>query len=166
MLNSCNFIGRIGQDPEVRYAANGNAIANISVGCSESWRDKNTGEKVEKTEWVRGSAFGKLAEIIGEYLHKGALVYISGKMQTRKWQDQNGQDKYTTEIVINEMKMLSSKQGSQNNQQQQARLQQQTTQQQASQSQPKYNEPPQDFDDDIPFGYIGIQYPNNLLHCI
>ena len=109
MLNQCNFIGRLGNDPEVRYMPDGKAAANISIGCSEKWKDKNTGEQKEKTEWVKCSAFGKLAEIMGEYLRKGSLVYVSGKMQTRKWQDQNGQDRYTTEIIVSEMKMLSSK---------------------------------------------------------
>ena len=89
MLNNCQFIGRLGTDPEVRYSGDGKAITNISIGCSESWKDKNTGEKKEKTEWVRGSSFGKLAEIMGQYLTKGSLVYIAGKMQTRKWQDQS-----------------------------------------------------------------------------
>ena len=160
MLNQCNFIGRLGNDPEVRYMPDGKAAANISIGCSEKWKDKQTGEQKERTEWVRGSAFGKLAEIMGEYLRKGSLVYISGKMQTRKWQDQSGQDRYSTEIVISEMKMLGSKSDNQGQQQQggqyqkpqqQAPMQQQqhAPQQQA----PQYNEPdnPMDFDDDIPF---------------
>ena len=109
MLNQCNFIGRLGQDPEVRYASSGTAFCNLSVGCTEKWKDKNTNEQKERTEWVRGVASGKLAEVCGQYLKKGALVYISGKMSTRKWQDQSGQDRYTTEIRINEMKMLGSK---------------------------------------------------------
>lgn len=154
MLNQCNFIGRLGQDPEIRYLADGKAAANISIGCSESWKDKATGEKKEKTEWVRGSAFGKLAEIMGQYLRKGSLVYISGKMQTRKWQDQNGQDRYTTEIVIKEMEMLGSKSDSQQQGYQQP--QQQSAQQPQPQPQQvshQYNEPNNhiDFDDDIPF---------------
>lgn len=107
-LNSCSFIGNLGKDPEVRYMTNGDAIANFSIGCNESWKDK-TGEKQEKTEWVRVSAFGKLAEIIGKYLVKGSQVYVSGKMQTRKWQDKDGSDRYTTEIVANEMKMLGGR---------------------------------------------------------
>lgn len=162
MLNQCNFIGRLGQDPEVRYMPDGKAAANISIGCSESWKDKSTGEKKERTEWVRGSAFGKLAEIMGEYLRKGSLVYISGKMQTRKWQDQNGQDRYTTEIVINEMKMLGSKSDNQQAQPQQQgwgqpqQPVQQPAQQKPAQQQPpqqggqQYNNPPIDFDDSIP----------------
>jgi single-strand DNA-binding protein len=185
MLNQCNFIGRLGQDPEIRYSANQKAIASISIGCTEKWKDQQ-GQPQERTEWVRCSAFGKLAEIMGEYLRKGSLVYVSGKMQTRKWQDQQGQDRYTTEIVVSEMKMLSSNQnnsqqssqqqqqagwGSQQQQQrapqQQQQQRQQYNQQHAQQqSQPQYNEPPMDFDDDIPFGYIGIAHSNNLLHCL
>lgn len=160
MLNQCNFIGRLGNDPEVRYMPDGKAAANISIGCSEKWKDKQTGEQKERTEWVRGSAFGKLAEIMGEYLRKGSLVYISGKMQTRKWQDQSGQDRYSTEIVISEMKMLGSKSDNQGQQQQGGwgqpqqpqQHQNRAPQQQApQQAQPQYNEPPQDFDLDIPF---------------
>lgn len=109
MLNQCNFIGRLGQDPDLHHTEAGKTIANISIACSESWKDKQSGEKKEKTEWVRGVAFGKLAEIIGEYLHKGSQIFISGKMQTRKWEDKDGNDRWTTEIVINEMKMLGSK---------------------------------------------------------
>lgn len=128
MLNQCNFIGRLGNDPEVRYMTDGKAACNISIGCSEKWKDKATGEQKERTEWVRCSAFGKLAEIMGEYLRKGSLIYVSGKMQTRKWQDQSGQDKYSTEINISEMKMLGSKAdnqiGNQPQQQQQAPQQQ------------------------------------------
>lgn len=107
-VNSCTFIGHLGKDPELRYMPNGDAIANFSIACTESWKNKD-GEKQEKTEWVRISAFGKLAEIIGEYLKKGALVYINGKMQTRKWADKDGVDRYTTEIVANEMKMLGGR---------------------------------------------------------
>lgn len=107
-LNHCTFIGHLGKDPEIRYLPNGEAIANFSIACSETWKDKS-GEKQEKTEWVRVSAFGKLAGIIGEYLTKGSQVFISGKMQTRKWTNKEGQDQYTTEIVAHEMKMLGGK---------------------------------------------------------
>ena len=169
MLNQCNFIGRLGNDPEIRYMPDGKAAANISIGCSEKWKDKQTGEQKERTEWVRCSAFGKLAEIMGEYLRKGSLVYISGKMQTRKWQDQSGQDRYTTEIVVSEMKMLGGKSDNQGGQAPQQQHQQQggwgqPQQQQAPQQQ--YNEPPMDFDDDIPFAPIGLMYNNALIHCI
>ena len=107
MLNQCNFIGRLGRDPECRSMQSGEKVANISIGVSESWKDKD-GNKQERTEWVRGSAFGKLADIMGQYLKKGSLVYISGKMQTRKY-EKNGQDVYATEINIREMKMLGGK---------------------------------------------------------
>ena len=143
MLNQCNFIGRLGQDVEIRYMPDGKAAANISIGCSEKWKDKQTGEQKERTEWVRGSAFGKLAEIMGEYLRKGSLVYISGKMQTRKWQDQTGQDRYSTEIVINEMKMLGSKSDNQGQQQQggyQQPQQQYSNQPQQQQAQQQYQQ--------------------------
>jgi single-strand DNA-binding protein len=99
-INKVILVGNLGNKPEVKYAANGNAIANLSVATSESWTDKNTGQKTEKTEWHRVSIFGKLAEIAGQYLDKGSKVYVEGKLQTRKWQDQSGQDRYTTEIVI------------------------------------------------------------------
>lgn len=156
MLNQCNFIGRLGNDPEIRYMPDGKAAANISIGCSEKWKDKQTGEQKERTEWVRCSAFGKLAEIMGEYLRKGSLVYISGKMQTRKWQDQSGQDRYTTEIVVSEMKMLGGKSDNQVGQAPQQQQQQQggwgqPHQHQQQQPQQQYNEPNPDFDDDIPF---------------
>jgi single-strand DNA-binding protein len=99
-INKVILVGNLGQKPEVKYAANGNAITNLSVATSESWTDKNTGQKQEKTEWHRVSVFGKLAEIAGQYLDKGSKVYVEGKLQTRKWQDKAGADRYTTEIVI------------------------------------------------------------------
>jgi len=112
-INKVILIGNIGKDPEVRYSPNGAAIANISVATSEEWKDKNTGEKVSKTEWHRIVMFKRLAEIAGEYLKKGSKVYIEGKLQTRKWQDKDGNDKYTTEIVANELQMLDSRGGTQ-----------------------------------------------------
>lgn len=99
-INKVIIVGTLGADPEVKYAANGNAIANLSVATSEEWNDKATGQKQQKTEWHRVSMFGKIAEIAGQYLRKGSQVYLEGKLQTRKWQDQNGQDRYTTEVVI------------------------------------------------------------------
>ena len=99
-INKVILVGNLGAKPEVKYASNGNAIANLSVATSESWTDKNSGEKQERTEWHRVSLFGKLAEIAGQYLDKGSKVYVEGKLQTRKWQDQNGQDRYTTEVVV------------------------------------------------------------------
>jgi single-strand DNA-binding protein len=99
-VNKAIIVGRLGEDPSVRYTPAGAAITNISVATSESWKDKNSGQKQEKTEWHRVVFFGKLAEIAGEYLKKGSQVYIEGKLQTRKWQDKQGQDRYTTEIVV------------------------------------------------------------------
>ena len=99
-INKVILVGNLGAKPEVKYASNGNAIANLSVATSDSWTDKNTGQKQERTEWHRVSLFGKLAEIAGQYLDKGSKVYVEGKLQTRKWQDQNGQDRYTTEVVV------------------------------------------------------------------
>lgn len=113
-VNKVILVGNLGQDPEVRYMPNGGAVANITLATSESWRDKATGEQKEKTEWHRVVLFGKLAEVAGEYLRKGSQVYIEGSLQTRKWQDQSGQDRYTTEIVVNvggTMQMLGGRQG-------------------------------------------------------
>ncbi|CAH0297209.1 single-stranded DNA-binding protein [bacteria symbiont BFo1 of Frankliniella occidentalis] len=100
-VNKVILVGNLGQDPEVRYMPNGGAVTNITIATSESWRDKTTGESKELTEWHRIVLFGKLAEIAGEYLHKGSQVYIEGQLRTRKWTDQSGQDKYTTEVVVN-----------------------------------------------------------------
>lgn len=111
-VNKVILIGNIGKDPEVRYTATGSAIANITVATSESWKDKQTGENVERTEWHRVVFYQRLAEIVGEYLRKGSKIYIEGRLQTRKWQDKNtGQDKYTTEIIADNMQMLDSKGG-------------------------------------------------------
>lgn len=112
-VNKVILIGTLGSDPEVRYMPNGNAVANISLATNESWKDKNTGQMQEKTEWHRVVVFGKLAEVAGEYLRKGSQVYFEGKLQTRKWQDQStGQDKYTTEVVVDfggQMQMLGGR---------------------------------------------------------
>lgn len=108
-LNRHECIGRLGQDPEIKYLPSGEAVANISIACGSSWKDKNSGQKQERTTWVPYVAFGKLAEIIGEYLRKGSKIYISGELRVRKWQDKDGQDKYTTEIVANTMQMLDGK---------------------------------------------------------
>ena len=114
-INKVILVGNLGQDPEIRYTADGRPIANFSIATSESWKDKNSGEKREKTEWHRVVVFGKLAEICGEYLSKGRQVYIEGKLQTRKWQGQDGQDRYTTEVVIDgftgTMQMLGTREG-------------------------------------------------------
>ena len=109
-VNKVILVGNLGRDPETRYMPDGGAITNISVATTEVWKDKN-GEKQEKTEWHRVAFFGKLAEIAGEYLKKGSQVYIEGRLQTRKWQDKEGQDKYTTEIVCDTMQMLGGRQG-------------------------------------------------------
>ena len=109
-VNKVILIGNLGRDPETRFMPSGDAICNISIATTDTWKDKN-GEKQEKTEWHRVAFFGKLAEIAGEYLKKGSQVYVEGRLQTRKWQDKDGQDKYTTEIVANAMQMLGSRQG-------------------------------------------------------
>ena len=108
-VNKVILVGNLGQDPEVKYMPNGGAVTNVTVATSESWKDKNTGEQQEKTEWHRVVMFKRLAEIAGEYLKKGSKVYIEGKLQTRKWQDKDGADRYTTEIVANEMQMLGGR---------------------------------------------------------
>ena len=111
-VNKVILIGNLGQDPEIRYMPNGGAVANLTLATSESWRDKQTNEMREKTEWHRVAIFGKLAEIAGEYLKKGSQVYIEGRLRTRKWTDQSGVDKYTTEIIADQMQMLGSRGGS------------------------------------------------------
>ena len=142
-LNKVTLIGNLGQDPEVRYTTSGAAVTNISLATSESWRDKQTGEQKERTEWHRVVFMGKIAEIAGEYLKKGSSVYLEGKLQTRKWQDQGGQDRYTTEILVDSfsgvMQMLGAKQGGQG--QQQGQPQQQRPQQ--TQGQPQQQRPQQ-----------------------
>lgn len=108
-VNKVILVGNLGKDPEVRYSPNGQAVANVTIATSESWKDKTSGEKQERTEWHRIVFFGRLAEIAGEYLKKGAQIYIEGRLQTRKWQDKDGHDRYTTEIVANEMQMLGGR---------------------------------------------------------
>ncbi|MBF1165452.1 single-stranded DNA-binding protein [Dechloromonas agitata] len=110
-VNKWIGIGNLGRDPETRYTASGEAICNFSIACTETWKDKQTGERKEMTEWVRISAFGKLAEICGQYLKKGSQVYVEGSLRTRKWTDKDGQERYTTEIRCDDMKMLGSRQG-------------------------------------------------------
>jgi len=176
-INKCIIVGNLGKDPEVRFMPNGDAVANITVATSDEWKDKQTGEQKDKTEWHRVVIFGKLAEIAGEYLKKGSKVYLEGKLQTRKWTNQQGQDQYTTEIVLQGfngvMQMLDGKQQGQQAPaqqsggfQQQAPAPQQAPRQQApspqqggwphgnqQQQTPKVNpqEPVMDYDDDIPF---------------
>lgn len=165
-VNKVILVGNLGKDPEVRYMPNGGAVANITLATSESWRDKQTGETKEKTEWHRVVLFGKLAEVAGEYLRKGSQIYIEGKLATRKWQDQSGQERYTTEIHVNiggTMQMLGGRQEGNGQsgppQQQQPHqsnqtggMQQAQQQLQRQQSSPSSgNEPPMEFEDDIPF---------------
>ena len=110
-VNKVILVGNLGADPEVKYMPNGNAVANVTLATSESWKDKQSGEQKDKTEWHRVVFFRRLAEIAGEYLKKGSQVYLEGKLQTRKWQDKNGNDRYTTEIIANEMQMLGGRGG-------------------------------------------------------
>lgn len=110
-VNKAILVGNLGRDPETRYLPDGGAIANISVATTDTWKDKTSGERKEQTEWHRVVFFGRLAEIAGEYLKKGSQVYIEGRIRTRKWQDKEGQDRYTTEIVAETMKMLGSRPG-------------------------------------------------------
>ena len=145
-VNKCILIGNIGQDPETKFMPSGGAVTNVSIATSESWKDKTTGEPKEKTEWHRVVFFNRLAEIAGEYLKKGSKVYVEGSLRTRKWQDQGGQDRYTTEIVASEMQMLDSRGDDQGGQQ--TRAPQQPAQQQPAQ-QPAQGA--DNFDGDIPF---------------
>lgn len=143
-VNKVILVGNLGNDPEVRYLPNGGAVTNMTLATSESWRDKATGEQKEKTEWHRVVLFGELAEVAGEYLRKGSQVYIEGKLTTRKWTDQSGVEKYTTEIHVNvggTMQMLGGKQGE---------ASQQRTSSPAKVNQ-RREEPPMDFDDEPPF---------------
>ncbi|MGK0583670.1 single-stranded DNA-binding protein [Proteus mirabilis] len=185
-VNKVILIGHLGQDPEIRYMPSGGAVANLTLATSESWRDKQTGEMREKTEWHRVVIFGKLAEVAGEYLKKGSQVYIEGSLQTRKWQDQSGQDRYTTEVVVNiggSMQMLGGRGGESSGQSQGGQSgwgqpqQPQSSQQFSGGTQPRpaqqpvatptpSNEPPMDFDDDIPFAPIGLPYPRHAIYVI
>ena len=107
-LNDCAFIGRLGRDPEVKQLPSGNSVVNFSIACGDDYKDKN-GQKVEQTNWINCVAFGKLSDIIGQYVTKGSRIYVSGKQVTRKWQNKEGVDQYTTEINVSEMQMLDSK---------------------------------------------------------
>ena len=141
-VNKVILIGNLGADPEVRYMPNGGAVANVTLATSESWKDKNTGEQQERTEWHRIVFYRRLAEIAGEYLKKGSKVYVEGRLQTRKWQDRDGNDRYTTEIIANEMQMLDSRGGGT------AAFNAETPSKPAAQpATAEYA----DFDDDIPF---------------
>ena len=143
-INKVILIGNLGNDPDTRYTAGGAAVANISLATTDSWRDKESGEQQDRTEWHRVVFFGRLAEIVSEYLRKGSQIYVEGRLQTRKWQDKDGNDRYTTEIVANEMQMLGSRGGAGSN-----------TNQTASRSpaeKPSAPDTADEFvDDDIPF---------------
>ena len=152
-INKVILVGNLGAKPEIKYASNGNAISNLSVATSESWTDKSTGQKQERTEWHRVSLFGKVAEIAGQYLDKGSKVYVEGKLQTRKWQDQNGQDRYTTEVVISgysgTLQMLDRRDDMNSNaSSQQSQPQSQSTPTPAPAITPVASD---EFEDDIPF---------------
>jgi single-strand DNA-binding protein len=108
-LNRCEFIGNVGKDPESRYLQNGDAVTNLSIACNESWTDKTSGEKVEKVEWVNLVFFKKIAEIAGKYLKKGSQCFVSGRLQTRKWQDKEGVTRYSTEVVVDKLVLLGGK---------------------------------------------------------
>lgn len=110
-VNKVILIGNLGRDPETKYLPNGDAVTNVTIATTESWKDKSSGERQEKTEWHRVTFYRRLAEIAGEYLKKGSQVYVEGRLETRKWTDKEGKDRYTTEIIANEMKMLGSRGG-------------------------------------------------------
>ncbi len=154
-VNKVILIGNLGRDPEVRYTASGSAVANVTLATSDTWRDRQTGEQQERTEWHRLVMFNRLGEIAGEYLRKGSKIYVEGRLQTRKWQDQNGQDRYTTEIVVNEMQMLDSRGGggggSMGGGEGQRPAQAPAAESGGGSSGGGMQEAPADFDDDIPF---------------
>ena len=152
-INKVILLGHLGRDPEVKYMPNGNAVANITIATSESWKDKNTGQQQDRTEWHRVVIFGKLTEIAGQYLKKGSLVYIEGQLQTRKWTDQSGQDRYTTEIIVNHqgtMQMLDRKTAPGENGDYQMNQDVPAEQPQQNNQQPSYPNF-DDMDSDIPF---------------
>lgn len=148
-VNKCIFIGNLTRDPEIRYMSSGEAVANFSIACNDSWKDKN-GQKQERTEYVNVVAYRKLAEIIGEYLKKGRPIYIEGRMQTRKWQTKEGQDRYTTEIVCDQMQMLGGVSGDTGASNRGGEVGNQNTSQQNNSSGSQSSNF-DDFEDDIPF---------------
>lgn len=147
-INKVILIGNLGRDPETRYMPSGGAVTNVALATSESWKDRNTGEQQDRTEWHRVVFFNRLAEIAGEYLKKGSKVYIEGSLRTRKWQGQDGQDRYTTEIVANEMQMLDSRGDSAPYDDAPPRQSSQSAPQSSSSNR---SMPNNEFDDDIPF---------------
>ena len=148
-VNKVILIGNLGNDPEIRYTASGAAVANISLATAESWRDKESGEQQERTEWHRIVFFGRLAEIVGEYLKKGSQIYVEGRLQTRKWQDKEGNDRYSTEIVANEMQMLGSRGGSGGSSS--ASYEQPASKNESAPAKSSNKSTEDEFDDDIPF---------------
>ena len=169
-VNRVTILGNLGNDPEVKYTNSGSAIANLTVATSESWNDKATGEKREAVEWHRVVLFGKLAEVAGEYLRKGSQVYIEGQLRTRKWTDNAGVEKYTTEIVVGMngvMQMLGGKQEGKPQQQSGWWQPQQPKPQQQSKPTPSGQSVlPTNFDDDIPFSPFGLQYGKSRIYAI
>jgi single-strand DNA-binding protein len=155
-VNKVILIGNLGADPDTRYMPNGNAVANVSLATSESWKDRNSGEMRERTEWHRVVFYGKLAEIVGQYLKKGSKIYVEGRLQTRKWQGQDGQDRYTTEVVIDQsgtMQMLDGRGGGGTGEFDSGYSQSRPAAKPAPQQSGEAAPPPVDdgFDDDIPF---------------
>ncbi len=148
-VNKVILVGHLGKDPEVKYLPSGSAVANVTIATSESWKDKQSGDKQERTEWHNVVFFGKLAEIVGEYLKKGAQAYVEGSLRTRKWQDKEGKDRYTTEIVASDMQMLGSKQGGGGGASYNSQEDSSPSRGSAAPSAPAGGPP--DFDDDIPF---------------
>lgn len=152
-INKAILIGNLGKDPETRYTAGGSAVTNVRIATNETWKDKQTGEQQERTEWHAVVFFGRLAEIAAEYLRKGSTVYVEGRLQTRKWQDKDGQDRYTTEIVANEMQMLGGGEGGGQRGQSRGRPQQGAPSDRRGpppRQQPAQGPDPDDFDD-VPF---------------
>lgn len=152
-INKVILIGNLGSDPEVRYTPNGNAVVSLSLATSTSWRDKQSGESQERTEWHRLVFFNRLAEIVSEYLRKGSKIYIEGSLRTRKWTDKNSVERNTTEIVVNEMQMLDGRGASQNTNAESpaTATQTQSSNAKSSENAASSNNAPTDFDDDIPF---------------
>lgn len=154
-INKVILVGNVGVDPDVRYLPNGNAVTTLSIATSESWKDKTTGEKQDRTEWHRVVCFNRLGEIAGEYVRKGSKLYVEGSLRTRKWQDQQGQDKYTTEIIAADIQMLDSKSGSSSNYDEMPQAQHASAPQRPNASKQQPSQAAQDafdqLDDDIPF---------------
>lgn len=149
-INKVILIGNLGQDPEVRYMPGGNAVTSITLATSDTWRDKQTGEAKERTEWHRVVFMGMLAEVAGKHLKKGSQVYVEGKLRTRKWQDQSGQERYTTEVLVDSFTGVMQMLGGNGGGKQQGTNNQPRTTPQPTQS-PAYTEPPIAYDDDLPF---------------